>query len=135
MLSVSSLNMVSAESAKFIGAHTILEKDPTGVTVAIISIGVVITVLALLAIIIAIFSRIVVALSAQTAQEAAPESTSGASVDAGANGEVVAAIALALKLYQEDVHDHESEIITINTVARSYSPWSSKIHGLTNLPR
>jgi len=44
-----------------------------------------------------------------------------------------AAIALALHLYYTDVHDVESAIITIKTVERRYSPWSSKIYGLNNL--
>lgn len=44
-----------------------------------------------------------------------------------------AAIALALHLYYSDVHDVESQIITIKTVQRRYSPWSSKIYGINNL--
>jgi sodium pump decarboxylase gamma subunit len=44
-----------------------------------------------------------------------------------------AAIAMALHLYYSDVHDEESHIITIKTVERRYSPWSSKIYGLNNL--
>lgn len=44
-----------------------------------------------------------------------------------------AAIAMALHLYYNEVHDEESSIITIKTVERRYSPWSSKIYGLNNL--
>ena len=44
------------------------------------------------------------------------------------------AIAVALKLYKSDLHDRESEVITINRITRAYSPWNSKIHGLTQLP-
>ena len=51
-----------------------------------------------------------------------------------ASGEVIAAISIALKQYRIDVDNIESNILTINKVARSYSPWSSKIHGLTQLP-
>lgn len=50
------------------------------------------------------------------------------------NGEVITAIAVALRQYESDLHDIESEVITINKVARSYSPWSSKIYGVNNLP-
>lgn len=46
-----------------------------------------------------------------------------------------AAIAMALHLYYAEVHDEESAIITIKTVQRRYSPWSSKIYGLNNLQR
>lgn len=50
------------------------------------------------------------------------------------NEEVVAAIATALDLYRQDLHDREDMVITIQNVGRRYSPWSSKIHGLTALP-
>ena len=46
----------------------------------------------------------------------------------------LAAIALAIKLHKAEMHDRESDVITINKVARVYSPWSSKIHGLTQMP-
>jgi sodium pump decarboxylase gamma subunit len=44
-----------------------------------------------------------------------------------------AAIALALHLYYSEAHDEESHVITIKTVERRYSPWSSKIYGINNL--
>lgn len=48
--------------------------------------------------------------------------------------EEVAAIMTALKLYKSDLHDKESEVLTILSIKRAYSPWNSKIHGLTQLP-
>jgi Na+-transporting methylmalonyl-CoA/oxaloacetate decarboxylase gamma subunit len=48
--------------------------------------------------------------------------------------EEIAAIAVALKLYQSDLHDRESEVLTIMNIKRAYSPWNSKIHGLTPAP-
>jgi Na+-transporting methylmalonyl-CoA/oxaloacetate decarboxylase gamma subunit len=50
------------------------------------------------------------------------------------HGAELAAIALALYQYQNDLHDIESNVITINKVARAYSPWSSKIYGLRQFP-
>lgn len=46
-----------------------------------------------------------------------------------------AAIAMALHLYYSEIHDEESNVITIKTVGRRYSPWSSKIYGINNLIR
>ena len=43
---------------------------------------------------------------------------------------VYAAIAAAIHLYGEELHDVENTVLTINKVSRTYSPWSSKIHGL-----
>ena len=48
--------------------------------------------------------------------------------------EEIAAIATALKIYRSALHDRESEVVTILSIKRAYSPWNSKIHGLTQLP-
>lgn len=50
-------------------------------------------------------------------------------------GEVNAAIATALYLYFDEIHDYESNIITIRKVSRSYSPWNSKLYNMRNLER
>ena len=50
-------------------------------------------------------------------------------------GEVFAAIALAMHEMQEDVHDVEETVLTINHVERRYSPWSSKIYTLRDTPK
>ncbi len=123
-----------------LGAETILQNDPYGVTVAVISIGVVLSVLILLALIIWGFSRLVIAVRKQTAIETSEQSSQKAIEQAPlapgeVSGEVLAAIAVALKLNKADLHDHESEVITLNTVARAYSPWSSKDHAMTQLPQ
>lgn len=49
-------------------------------------------------------------------------------------GDVIAAIGLALYMSTQ-LHDDESNVLTIKKVSRTYSPWSSKIYGLRNLPR
>lgn len=46
--------------------------------------------------------------------------------------DVGAAIATALYLYFDEVHDEEYTIMTIKKVSKTYSPWSSKIFGVTN---
>ncbi len=50
------------------------------------------------------------------------------------SGEVFAAISAAIYLYETEQHDYESAILTINRVAKTYSPWSSKIYGLRQNP-
>jgi len=45
-------------------------------------------------------------------------------------GEVNAAISMALYLYLNELHDEESNILTIKRVSKIYSPWSSKIYGV-----
>lgn len=57
----------------------------------------------------------------------------GLALDQEMNGEVYAAISLALHLYMEDaVHDNESFVLTIN---RKQSSWNSKGQNFRQLPR
>ena len=45
-------------------------------------------------------------------------------------GNESAAIATALYLYFNEVHDEENTIMTIKKISKRYSPWSSKIFGV-----
>ncbi len=49
------------------------------------------------------------------------------------SGEEIAAIIMALHEHL-NTHDAESTVLTINKVKRAYSPWSSKIYGLREVP-
>ena len=49
------------------------------------------------------------------------------------SGDVSAAIGMALYLYHE-LHDEESNVITIKRISKTYSPWSSKIYTLRDFP-
>ena len=48
------------------------------------------------------------------------------------SGEATAAIAMALHLYLDELHDKESGVLTIRRISLSYSPWSSKIYAVRN---
>ncbi len=49
-------------------------------------------------------------------------------------GEETAAISMALYLYNE-LHDEESNVITIKRVSKVYSPWSAKNQGISRFSR
>lgn len=46
------------------------------------------------------------------------------------SGEIYAAIASAIYMYNNELHDEENTVLTIEKVSKTYSPWSSKIYGL-----
>lgn len=46
-------------------------------------------------------------------------------------GEVNAAIGTAIFLFFNEMHDIEDPIITIKRISKNYTPWSSKIYGVT----
>jgi Na+-transporting methylmalonyl-CoA/oxaloacetate decarboxylase gamma subunit len=54
--------------------------------------------------------------------------------DLHVKGDVSAAISMAIHLYFSELHDDESNVITINRIQRRYSPWSSKIYSIYNTP-
>jgi hypothetical protein len=50
------------------------------------------------------------------------------------SGEIYAAIAMAIYEATE-LHDDENAILTIKSTVRNYSPWSSKIYTLREMPK
>lgn len=50
--------------------------------------------------------------------------------DYDVEGNVSAAISMALYMYFSKTHDDESHVMTINRIQRRYSPWSSKIYSI-----
>ena len=48
------------------------------------------------------------------------------------SAEIVAAIAVALYLEEDEWHDYEPAVLTINNLI--YHPWSSKVFGVINQP-
>ena len=50
------------------------------------------------------------------------------------SAEVSAAIAMALNDLNGEVHDVENAILTFGKNNKSYSPWSSKIYNMRQLP-
>ncbi len=54
--------------------------------------------------------------------------------DLSITGDINAAIAMALHLHFAELHDIENTTLTIKKVQRTYSPWSSKLYGLRQLP-
>lgn len=65
--------------------------------------------------------------SAQTAESTPSSKSNELSAD------VNAAISMAIYLYLNEQHDHESGVVTINYQKRKYSPWNSKIYGMNNI--
>ena len=51
------------------------------------------------------------------------------------SGQENAAIAVALYLYFNELHDDESTKMTIKKVKRDYSPWSSRVYTINSFQR
>ncbi|WP_372934989.1 OadG family protein [Mariniphaga sediminis] len=106
-----------------------------GFTVAIVGFGIVLTALTLLFI---VFSRLpkIINLKFKKKKGIKEAEKNVKEADAHIEGNVTAAVSLAMHLYFNELHDEESNILTIKQVRKAYSPWSSKIYSVTqNWPK
>ena len=113
-------------------------QDASGIGMAISAMAVVFSGLLLLYIIFRTIGKMSAWWAMRTASKAKglnEEETKEAMAKGATPGEVFAAIAMAMHEMQEDAHDYEDTVLTIQKVERRYSPWNSKIYSLRDLPR
>jgi Na+-transporting methylmalonyl-CoA/oxaloacetate decarboxylase gamma subunit len=111
------------------------QKDPSGVVMAVTAMLVVFGALVLIFLVLKAMGLVMIRADRRKQEKPSEEPAAPKRQPAGEQvKEEMAAVALALKLYQEEAHIRESTVITINRVSRVYSPWSSKIHGITQMP-
>ena len=112
------------------------ENDKFGATMTITSMLVVFSALILLYIVFKIVGKTSVRIANRKNKNSEEVITKGTkSISQEISGEVLSAIFMALHEEQNNVHDIEHTILTIDKINRRYSPWSSKIYGLRELPR
>jgi len=102
-----------------------------GYTVSIV--GYLIVFAALVALIV-VFTNIPRLLNLKIKRKLIREGKTAEVTNINVEGNVNAAIAMAIHMYINELHDEESGIITIKKVTKKYSPWSSKIYGVMNQP-
>ena len=108
-----------------------VKMDPDGLGMTIIAMSVVFTALAILFLVYKAIGRVFT----RPKKEVSPVTHAPATQPSEISGEINAAVAMALYLYQTETHDFENTVLTIKKVARPYSPWSSKIYTLRKTPR
>jgi len=102
--------------------------DPQGWTITIVGWAIVLVALIVLS---SIFSSIPKIINYFTKRKLRREGKKvKVDEDLSIAGEVNAAIAMALHLHFAEMHDEESNVITIKKITKRYSPWSSKIYNM-----
>jgi len=122
-------------SKKKTAGESFVEFDPYGVGMTIIAMFVVFCALAILFLIYKNMGKFFIRKAAAPTSKTEQPTLVTKQKEVEISGEENAAIAMALYLYQSDLHDHENTVLTIRKVSRTYSPWSSKIYTLRKLPR
>ena len=111
--------------------------DPHGLTLTITSMGTVFLALIILYFIFKYIGKFSVR-QRQSKSDSSQTATSKPSISVeDTTSEQIAAIAMALNLYriENEAHDAESFMITMQHTDRTYSPWSSKIYTLRQTPQ
>jgi Na+-transporting methylmalonyl-CoA/oxaloacetate decarboxylase gamma subunit len=114
--------------------ESFIELDPYGIGMTMIAMFVVFSALAILFVIYKGMGRFFIR-RAIPKQEKLSAKVIRPVKEVEMSGEVNAAIAMSLYLYQSELHDEENTVLTIQKVSRNYSPWSSKIYTLRKSPR
>jgi Oxaloacetate decarboxylase, gamma chain. len=129
----SSNNILKSENPK---VNMFRDEDPHGFGMAIMAMCIVFCALLLLSICFLIISKIGAhALKRNKMKSQGIDKNEVAVQDRPDHdsGEEIAAIVMALHEHL-NIHDKENTVLTINKVKRAYSPWSSKIYSLRELP-
>lgn len=120
-------------------ADLFVQYDPIGIGMAIISMTVVMCALSLLYLLYKQLAKLFksdfnVSLKPKKSRNTDGEEVFSERSDIELSGEINAAIALAIHLYRSQLHDTEDAVITLKKVTKTYSPWSSKLYMLRQIP-
>ncbi len=125
-------NLILSSNAKI---DNLKAKDERGIGMTITAMGIVFIGLIALFFVFKFAGNTAMVLSRKRAMKVSGLSKEEAKGVATSSGEIYAAIAMAIHEITEDEHDDENTVLTIKNVARNYSPWSSKIYTLRELPK
>lgn len=115
-------------------AERIQESDPHGFGLAIVAICVVFIALICICFIMLGYGALIQKVTEKNenkgkeAKGNAPMAVSDGS--SKVDGEVYAAIAAAIYAYEQDLHDEEDTVITIQKVERAWTPWNAKFYNM-----
>lgn len=119
-------------SRKLTSGEEFVAMDPYGVGMTVISMSVVFSALVILFVSFTFIFRV---MNKKKVEKVKITEVTPAVKEVPISGEVNAAIAMTLYLYRNETHDFENTVLTVKKVARTYSPWSSKIYTLRKTPR
>ena len=127
-ISYSEIKTLTYEKEK--AAEAFIKLDPNGIGMTMIAMSVVFFALIFLYLVFRYIGKLNTSRSKKKSLLKQGKVEEAEKISEDTPGDVYAAIAMALHLYQNQMHDEENTVITIEKVARNYSPWSSKIYGL-----
>ena len=113
-------------------AEKIKNSDPIGIGLTAVAVAVVFLALVCISLILQGSGKL---MSGMDDKKKKDNKKGGAAVKAAAaaadkEGEIYAAIAAAIHLYNDELHDEEDAVITIQKVEREWTPWNAKYYNM-----
>ena len=113
--------------------------DPHGIFLTLTAMSVTFLALAILFLVFKQIGKFHIRKKSENAVEAVKDVANKEKADTSGqvSAETYAAISMAIHLFmiENEAHDFEETVLTINKVSRTYSPWSSKIYTLRETPQ
>ena len=115
------------------------QSDPYGIFLTLTAMCVTFLALAILFLVFKKIGKFHIKKKSENAVKAVEGTKNSAKADTSGqvSAETYAAISMAIHLFMQEneAHDFEDTVLTINKVSRTYSPWSSKIYTLRETPQ
>ncbi|MBR1798476.1 MAG: OadG family protein [Bacteroidales bacterium] len=136
-------NYDSLQSAKAATIHyrvpkqseRIKETDPIGIGLTAVAVAVVFLALVVITLILQGSSKLISGVEGRKSAKKTSDTSErkGASVENVNNqDDVIAAIAAAVHLYTDELHDDEADILTIERAERTWTPWNAKFYNMNH---
>lgn len=115
-------------------AEKIKQSDPVGIGLTAVAVAVVFLALVCIALILQGSGKLMMNVEDKRKQKGAkpaaikPVSEGSSQQD----GEIYAAIATAIHLYNDELHDEENTVLTIQKVEREWTPWNAKYYNMNH---
>ncbi len=115
-------------------ADRIRESDKYGIGLTVVAVSVVFLALLCISLILKGYGKLIMKTQDRKANKSAQIATAAAATPSASetSGEIYAAIATAIYLYDEELHDEEDTIITIQKVERAWTPWNAKYYNMNH---
>ncbi len=115
-------------------ADRIRESDPVGIGLTVVAVSVVFLALLCISLILKGYGKLIMKTQDRKAKKASAIAAAEVASPSASeiSGEIYAAIAAAIYLYDEEMHDEENTIITIQKVERAWTPWNAKFYNMNH---
>ncbi len=116
-------------------SEKIKQSDPIGIGLAAVAVSVVFLALVCICLLISGDGKLMMNMEEKRKKKGSEKKSPAikpVSQGSSSESEIVAAIAAAISLYNDELHDEEDTVITIQKVKRDWTPWNAKFYNMNH---